>query len=112
MLACRNGVEKRDFFPAANAQPMTNRNPHPGPDPGPIAGAASAEGAGRDPARRPRRPRRLKPRYPVRRMIEDSRLAATFDDGYSVHRAATGRGFRVIKVRRHGTPRTEPLHLV
>jgi 16S rRNA G1207 methylase RsmC len=39
-------------------------------------------------------------------------LAATFDDGYSVHRAATGRGFRVIKVRRHGSPRTEPLHVV
>jgi hypothetical protein len=29
-------------------------------------------------------------------------LAATFDDGYSVTRAATGRGFRVLKVRRHG----------
>ncbi|WP_345802127.1 methyltransferase [Microbacterium sp. AZCO] len=38
-------------------------------------------------------------------------LAATFDDGYSVHRAATGRGFRVLKVRRHGTPRTEPVRL-
>ncbi|MFH8251014.1 class I SAM-dependent methyltransferase [Microbacterium sp. B2969] len=38
-------------------------------------------------------------------------LAATFDDGYSVHRAATGRGFRVLKVRRHGSPRTEPLQL-
>lgn len=33
-------------------------------------------------------------------------LAATFDDGYSVSRAATGRGFRVLKVRRHGTPPT------
>ena len=36
-------------------------------------------------------------------------LAATFENGYSVHRAATGRGFRVIKVRRHGTPPTEPI---
>ena len=38
-------------------------------------------------------------------------LAATFDTGYSVHRAATGRGFRVIRVRRHGTPPTEPIDL-
>src|SRR3954454_567018 len=38
-------------------------------------------------------------------------LAATFEQGYSVHRAATGRGFRVIKVRRHGTPETGPLAL-
>ncbi len=38
-------------------------------------------------------------------------LAATFDQGYSVHRAATGRGFRVIRVRRHGTPPTEPINL-
>ncbi len=38
-------------------------------------------------------------------------LAATFDDGYSVHRAATGRGFRVLKVRRHGTPRTDGITL-
>ena len=36
-------------------------------------------------------------------------LAATFDKEYSVHRAATGRGFRVIRVRRHGTPPTEPI---
>jgi len=35
-------------------------------------------------------------------------LDATFADGYSVHRAATARGFRVIKVRRHGaTPTAE-----
>lgn len=33
-------------------------------------------------------------------------LAASFDRGYSVTRAATGRGFRVLKVRRHGTPET------
>jgi len=38
-------------------------------------------------------------------------LAATFADGFSVHRAATGRGFRVLKVRRHGSPPTEPLTL-
>ncbi|PZU45906.1 MAG: 16S rRNA methyltransferase [Microbacterium sp.] len=31
-------------------------------------------------------------------------LAATFDAGYTVTRAATGRGFRVLKVRRHATP--------
>ncbi|WP_159499547.1 class I SAM-dependent methyltransferase [Microbacterium sp. 18062] len=29
-------------------------------------------------------------------------LCAAFPQGYSVHRAATARGFRVIKVRRHG----------
>lgn len=39
-------------------------------------------------------------------------LAATFADGYSVHRAATGRGFRVLKVRRHGTPRTDTIPTV
>ena len=39
-------------------------------------------------------------------------LAATFDDGYSVHRAATARGYRVIKVRRHGSPRTDPISAV
>ncbi|TDN88636.1 methyltransferase [Microbacterium sp. BK668] len=38
-------------------------------------------------------------------------LSATFENGYSVHRAATGRGFRVIKVRRHGTPRTGAVEL-
>ncbi|MCC2033854.1 class I SAM-dependent methyltransferase [Microbacterium allomyrinae] len=38
-------------------------------------------------------------------------LAATFHQGYSVHRAATGRGFRVLKVRRHGSPRSEPIDL-
>jgi 16S rRNA (guanine1207-N2)-methyltransferase len=38
-------------------------------------------------------------------------LAATFDRGYSVHRAATGRGFRVLKVRRHGTPPTAAIPL-
>ena len=38
-------------------------------------------------------------------------LAATFDRGYSVHRAATARGFRVLKVRRHGSPPSEPIQL-
>jgi 16S rRNA (guanine1207-N2)-methyltransferase len=38
-------------------------------------------------------------------------LAATFEKDFSVHRAATGRGFRVLKVRRHGSPVTEPLTL-
>jgi 16S rRNA G1207 methylase RsmC len=33
-------------------------------------------------------------------------LAASFARGYSVHRAATARGYRVLKVRRHGTPET------
>ncbi len=36
-------------------------------------------------------------------------LASTFTPGYSVTRAATGRGFRVLKVRRHGTPPTEAI---
>lgn len=38
-------------------------------------------------------------------------LAATFEQGYSVTRAATGRGFRVLKVRRHGTPATGTIRL-
>ncbi|WP_394279980.1 class I SAM-dependent methyltransferase [Microbacterium sp.] len=38
-------------------------------------------------------------------------LAASFDRTYSVSRAATGRGFRVIKVRRHGTPPTGSIDL-
>ncbi|MEN2737866.1 methyltransferase [Microbacterium sp. X-17] len=39
-------------------------------------------------------------------------LAATFAEGFSVHRAATGRGFRVLKVRHHGSPRTDTLDVV
>ncbi len=39
-------------------------------------------------------------------------LATTFHGGYSVSRAATGRGFRVLKVRRHGTPRTDAVDIV
>jgi len=38
-------------------------------------------------------------------------LAATFDHGYSVSRTATARGFRVLKVRRHGTPPTTEIAL-
>lgn len=38
-------------------------------------------------------------------------MAGTFTDGFSVHRAATGRGFRVLKVRRHGVPHTNEIAL-
>lgn len=38
-------------------------------------------------------------------------LATTFDRGYSVHRAATAKGFRVLKVRRHGSPPSEAIDL-
>jgi 16S rRNA G1207 methylase RsmC len=38
-------------------------------------------------------------------------LAASFTPGYSVHRAATGRGFRVLKVRRHGALHTGEIAL-
>ncbi|MFT4259754.1 class I SAM-dependent methyltransferase [Microbacterium sp.] len=36
-------------------------------------------------------------------------IAGTFHPGYSVFRTATGKGYRVLKVRRHGTPATEPI---
>lgn len=36
-------------------------------------------------------------------------LASTFDDGYSIFRTATAKGYRVLKVRRHGSPPTEAL---
>jgi 16S rRNA G1207 methylase RsmC len=39
-------------------------------------------------------------------------LSATFDRGYSVHRAATGRGYRVLRVRRHGSPQSEPIDVI
>ena len=39
-------------------------------------------------------------------------LAATLTEGFSVHRTATGRGYRVLKVRRHGTPRTDVIDIV
>ncbi len=38
-------------------------------------------------------------------------LAATWEHGYSVSRAATGRGFRVLRVRRHGSPPTAAIPL-
>ncbi|MDR7185664.1 16S rRNA G1207 methylase RsmC [Microbacterium trichothecenolyticum] len=38
-------------------------------------------------------------------------LAATLDRRFAVHRAATARGFRVLKVRRHGSPPSEPIDL-
>lgn len=38
-------------------------------------------------------------------------MAATFADGYSVHRSATGKGYRVLRVRRHGSPPTAPITL-
>jgi len=38
-------------------------------------------------------------------------LDATFADGYGVHRAATARGFRVIRVRRHGSSPTAEITL-
>lgn len=38
-------------------------------------------------------------------------LAATLDRRFSVHRASTARGFRVLKVRRHGSPPSEPIEL-
>lgn len=38
-------------------------------------------------------------------------LASTFTPRYSVHRAATGKGYRVLKVRRHGNPPTEPVDI-
>jgi 16S rRNA G1207 methylase RsmC len=38
-------------------------------------------------------------------------LAASFPTGFSVHRTATARGFRVLKVRRHGAEVTAPVPL-
>ncbi|HWM16379.1 MAG TPA: methyltransferase [Microbacterium sp.] len=38
-------------------------------------------------------------------------LAASFTPGFSVHRAATGRGFRVLKLRRHGSTHTDEISL-
>ncbi|MGL3150906.1 class I SAM-dependent methyltransferase [Microbacterium sp. A82] len=39
-------------------------------------------------------------------------LGATFTPGYSVFRTATGKGYRILKIRKHGTPPTEPISLV
>ncbi|WP_312167210.1 methyltransferase [Microbacterium sp.] len=36
-------------------------------------------------------------------------IAATFQPGFSVHRTATAKGYRVLKVRKHGSPPTEPI---
>ncbi|WP_353111711.1 methyltransferase [Microbacterium sp.] len=38
-------------------------------------------------------------------------IAATFTPGYSVYRSATGKGYRVLKIRRHGTPPTVPIEI-
>ncbi|MEJ1091846.1 class I SAM-dependent methyltransferase [Microbacterium istanbulense] len=38
-------------------------------------------------------------------------MAATFTPGFSVHRAATGKGYRVLKVRKHGNPPTAPISI-
>ena len=38
-------------------------------------------------------------------------MASTFTPGYSVVRAATGKGYRVLKVRRHGSPPTAPISI-
>ncbi|MGF2948280.1 class I SAM-dependent methyltransferase [Microbacterium alcoholitolerans] len=38
-------------------------------------------------------------------------LATRFTPGYSVFRAATGKGYRVLRVRRHGNPPTAPVDL-
>ncbi|WP_194764179.1 class I SAM-dependent methyltransferase [Microbacterium sp. UFMG61] len=36
-------------------------------------------------------------------------IAATFQPGFSVHRTATAKGYRVLKVRKHGSPPTAPI---
>lgn len=36
-------------------------------------------------------------------------IGATFAPGYKVFRTATGKGYRVLKVRKHGTAPTEPI---
>ncbi|NJI58664.1 class I SAM-dependent methyltransferase [Microbacterium oxydans] len=38
-------------------------------------------------------------------------IGSTFQPGYSVFRTATGKGYRILKVRKHGTPPTEPITL-
>ncbi len=39
-------------------------------------------------------------------------IQATLHPGYSVFRAATGRGYRVLKVRKHGSTPTTPIDVV
>lgn len=36
-------------------------------------------------------------------------IGSTFHPGYSVFRTATGKGYRILKVRKHGNPPTEPI---
>ncbi len=36
-------------------------------------------------------------------------IGSTFHPGFTVYRTATSKGYRVIKVRKHGTPPTEPI---
>lgn len=38
-------------------------------------------------------------------------IASTFHPGYSVFRTSTSKGYRVLKVRKHGNPATEPITL-
>ena len=38
-------------------------------------------------------------------------IGSTFHPGYSVFRTATGKGYRILKVRKHGNPPTEPITL-
>lgn len=38
-------------------------------------------------------------------------MTSVFTPGYSVTRAATGKGYRILKVRRHGNPPTAPIVL-
>lgn len=38
-------------------------------------------------------------------------IGSTFHPGYSVFRTATGKGYRILKVRKHGNPPTEPIIL-
>ncbi len=38
-------------------------------------------------------------------------IRANFHPGFSVYRSATGKGYRVLKVRKHGTPPTEPIDI-
>ncbi|GAA2537610.1 methyltransferase [Microbacterium mitrae] len=39
-------------------------------------------------------------------------LDATLDSTFSTSRAATSKGYRVLRVRKHGTPRTDTINLV
>ncbi|MEV8251080.1 methyltransferase [Microbacterium sp. NPDC076768] len=38
-------------------------------------------------------------------------IGSTFQPGYSVFRTATGKGYRILRVRKHGSPPTEPILL-